>query len=110
GTTSRVVETNHPAYQPGDWGLGYSGWQDYELSSGDELVNVGDHPHNPSWSLGVLGMPGFTAYMGLLDIGQPKGGETLVVAAAAGPVVATEGQIATLYGCGVVGRAAGACK
>lgn len=78
GTVSRVVESNHPDYQPGDWVLGYSGWQDYDISSGDDLVKLGDHPQNPSWSLGVLGMPGFTAYMGLLDIGQPKEGETLV--------------------------------
>ncbi|HFS4005558.1 TPA: NADPH-dependent curcumin/dihydrocurcumin reductase, partial [Escherichia coli] len=89
GTVSRVVESNHPDYQPGDWVLGYSGWQDYDISSGDDLVKLGDHPQNPSWSLGVLGMPGFTAYMGLLDIGQPKEGETLVVAAATGPVGAT---------------------
>ena len=79
GTVSRVVESNHPDYQPGDWVLGYSGWQDYDISSGDELVKLGDHPQNPSWSLGVLGMPGFTAYLGLLDIGQPKEGETLVL-------------------------------
>ncbi|MBU5568219.1 hypothetical protein KQJ25_39720, partial [Escherichia sp. S69_ASV_4] len=58
-----------------------------DISSGDDLVKLGDHPQNPSWSLGVLGMPGFTAYMGLLDIGQPKEGETLVVAAATGPAV-----------------------
>ena len=65
---------------------------------------------NPSWSLGVLGMPGFTAYMGLLDIGQPKEGETLVVAAATGPVGATVGQIGKLKGCRVVGVAGGAEK
>ena len=103
GTVSRVVESNHPDYQPGDWVLGYSGWQDYDISSGDDLVKLGDHPQNPSWSLGVLGMPGFTAYMGLLDIGQPKEGETLVVAAATGPVGATVGQIGKLKGCRVVG-------
>ncbi len=56
GTVSRVVESNHPDYQPGDWVLGYSGWQDYDISSGDDLVKLGDHPQNPSWSLGVLGM------------------------------------------------------
>lgn len=105
GTVSRVVESNHPDYQPGDWVLGYSGWQDYDISSGDDLVKLGDHPQNPSWSLGVLGMPGFTAYMGLLDIGQPKEGETLVVAAATGPVGATVGQIGKLKGCRVVGVA-----
>ncbi len=66
-------------------------------------MKLGDHPQNQSWSLGVLGMPGFTAYMGLLDIGQPKEGETLVVAAATGPVGATVGQIGKLKGCRVVG-------
>ena len=110
GTVSRVVESNHPDYQSGDWVLGYSGWQDYDISSGDDLVKLGDHPQNPSWSLGVLGMPGFTAYMGLLDIGQPKEGETLVVAAATGPVGATVGQIGKLKGCRVVGVAGGAEK
>ncbi|EPV9161212.1 NADPH-dependent curcumin/dihydrocurcumin reductase, partial [Shigella sonnei] len=110
GTVSRVVESNHPDYQPSDWVLGYSGWQDYDISSGDDLVKLGDHPQNPSWSLGVLGMPGFTAYMGLLDIGQPKEGETLVVAAATGPVGATVGQIGKLKGCRVVGVAGGAEK
>ncbi|AUX63894.1 NADPH-dependent curcumin/dihydrocurcumin reductase [Escherichia coli] len=110
GTVSRVVKSNHPDYQPGDWVLGYSGWQDYDISSGDDLVKLGDHPQNPSWSLGVLGMPGFTAYMGLLDIGQPKQGETLVVAAATGPVGATVGQIGKLKGCRVVGVAGGAEK
>lgn len=105
GTVSRVVESNHPDYQPGDWVLSYNGWQDYAISSGDELVKLGDHPQNPSWSLGILGMPGFTAYMGLLDIGQPKEGETLVVAAATGPVGATVGQIGKLKGCWSVGVA-----
>jgi NADPH-dependent curcumin reductase CurA len=67
-------------------------------------------PEHPSWALGILGMPGFTAYMGLLDIGQPKAGETLVVAAATGPVGATVGQIGKLKGCRVVGVAGGAEK
>ena len=99
GTVSRVVTSNHADFQPGDWVLGYGGWQDYELSDGSGLVKLGDSPEHPSWALGILGMPGFTAYMGLLDIGQPKAGETLVVAAATGPVGATVGQIAKLKGC-----------
>ncbi|STR39406.1 oxidoreductase YncB [Klebsiella michiganensis] len=65
-------------------------------------------PEHPSWALGILGMPGFTAYMGLLDIGQPKAGETLVVAAATGPVGATVGQIAKLKGCRTVASRAAA--
>ncbi len=105
-----MVSSNHADYQPGDWVLGYSGWQDYELSDGSGLVKLGDNPQHPSRSLGVLGMPGFTAYMGLLDIGQPKAGETLVVAAATGPVGATVGQIGKIKGCRTVGIAGGAEK
>ena len=90
--------------------LGYSGWQEYELSDGSGTVKLGENPSHPSRSLGVLGMPGFTAYMGLLDIGQPKAGETLVVAAATGPVGATVGQIGKIKGCRVVGVAGGAEK
>ena len=109
-TVSRVEASNHPDYQPGEWVLGYSGWQEYELSDGNGLVKLGENPEHPSWSLGILGMPGFTAYMGLLDIGQPKAGETLVVAAATGPVGSTVGQIGKLKGCRVVGVAGGAEK
>lgn len=107
GTVSRVEESRHPNFKTGEWVLGYSGWQSYDVSNGDGLVKLGDAPEHPSWSLGILGMPGFTAYMGLLDIGQPKAGETLVVAAATGPVGATVGQIGKLKGCHVVGIAGG---
>lgn len=107
GTVSRVETSRHPDYKEGEWVLGYSGWQDYELSDGKGLVKLGENPSRPSWSLGVLGMPGFTAYMGLLDIGQPQAGETLVVAAATGPVGATVGQIGKIKGCQVIGVAGG---
>ncbi|MBE3513810.1 NADP-dependent oxidoreductase [Enterobacter cloacae complex sp. I2] len=107
GTVSRVETSRHPDYKEGEWVLGYSGWQDYELSDGKGLVKLGENPSRPSWSLGVLGMPGFTAYMGLLDIGQPQAGETLVVAAATGPVGATVGQIGKIKGCRVIGVAGG---
>ena len=110
GTVSRVVKSQHPDFAEGDWVLGYSGWQDYDISGGEGLVNLGKNPPHPSWSLGILGMPGFTAYMGLLDIGQPKSGETLVVAAATGPVGATVGQIGKIKGCRVVGVAGGSEK
>jgi len=110
GTVSRVVKSQHPDFAEGDWVLGYSGWQDYDISGGEGLVKLGDNPPHPSWSLGILGMPGFTAYMGLLDIGQPKAGETLVVAAATGPVGATVGQIGKIKGCRVVGVAGGSEK
>ncbi|MCU6671654.1 NADP-dependent oxidoreductase [Enterobacteriaceae bacterium H4N4] len=110
GTVSRVEQSNHPDFAPGEWVLGYSGWQDYDVSDGSGLVKLGSDPEHPSWALGIMGMPGFTAYMGLLDIGQPKAGETLVVAAATGPVGATVGQIGKLKGCRVVGVAGGAEK
>ena len=74
--------------------VGFGGWQDYALSDGKGVINMGRDPENPSWALGVLGMPGLTAWAGLTQIGQPKAGETLVVAAASGPVGATVGQIA----------------
>ncbi|TWI49275.1 hypothetical protein IQ22_04077 [Pseudomonas duriflava] len=109
GTVCRVEESRHPEYQKGDWVLASSGWQDYAVSDGTGLNKLGN-PEYPSYSLGVLGMPGFTAYMGLLDIGQPKPGETVVVAAATGPVGSTVGQIAKLKGCRVVGVAGGAEK
>ncbi len=104
-TVSRVAESKHTDYQVGDWVLSYSGWQDYQLSDGEGLTPLGANPAQPSYALGIMGMPGFTAYMGLLDIGRPKAGETLVVAAATGPVGATVGQIAKIKGCRVVGVA-----
>lgn len=107
GTVSRVVASNHPDYRVGEWVLSASGWQNYALSDGEGLIRLGDSPAHPSRALGVAGMPGFTAYMGLLDIGQPKTGETLVVAAATGPVGATVGQIGKIKGCRVVGVAGG---
>lgn len=110
GTVSRVEQSQHPDYPVGEWVLSYSGWQDYALSDGTGLVKLGSNPQHPSWALGILGMPGFTAYMGLLDIGQPKSGETLVVAAATGPVGATVGQIGKIKCCHVVGIAGGAEK
>jgi NADPH-dependent curcumin reductase CurA len=110
GTVSRVEASDHADFKAGEWVLNYGGWQDFELSDGNGLVKLGEHPQHPSWALGILGMPGFTAYMGLLDIGQPKAGETLVVAAATGPVGGTVGQIAKLKGCRTVGIAGGSEK
>ena len=110
GTVSRVVDSRHSDYKVGDWVLSFNGWQDYAVSNGNGLTSLGAEPAHPSWALGILGMPGFTAYMGLLDIGKPQSGETLVVAAATGPVGATVGQIGKLKGCRVVGVAGGAEK
>lgn len=110
GTVSQVVESNLAGFAPGDWVLAYGGWQDYALSDGKGVVPLGAPPSNPSWALGVLGMPGFTAWAGLREIGQPQPGETIAVAAATGPVGATVGQIGKLMGCRVVGIAGGAEK
>jgi NADPH-dependent curcumin reductase CurA len=110
GTVSRVDASRHPDYQTGDLVVGYSGWQDYALSDGTGLTRLDGQMKQPSLALGVLGMPGFTAYMGLLDIGQPKAGETVVVAAASGAVGSVVGQIAKLKDCRAVGIAGGAEK
>lgn len=110
GTVSRVEISLHPGYKQGDMVLCYCGWQEYALSDGHGLTKLDPLMPHPSLALGVLGMPGFTAYMGLLDIGQPKPGETVVVAAASGAVGAVVGQIAKIKGCRVVGIAGGADK
>ena len=109
-TVCQIAASRNPDFEIGEWVLGYSGWQLYAVSDGSDLTKLGKNPENPSFALGILGMPGFTAYMGLLDIGKPKAGDTLVVAAAAGPVGATVGQIGRLKGCRVVGVAGTAQK
>ena len=109
-TVSRVETSNLPGFAVGDWVLSQNGWQEFAISDGRGILNLGASPANPSYSLGVLGMPGFTAYMGLLDIGQPKPGETVVVAAATGAVGSVVGQIAKLKECRVIGIAGGAEK
>jgi len=110
GTVCRVMESQRPDYEEGEWVLANSGWQDYHVSNGADLMRLGKHLEHPSLALGVLGMPGFTAYMGLLDIGQPKAGETVVMAAATGAVGSVVGQVAQLMGCRVVGIAGGPNK
>jgi NADPH-dependent curcumin reductase len=109
GTVNRVVASNHPRFRAGDLVLGGAGWQDYAVSDGPGLVQLGEMKQ-PSMALGALGMPSFTAYVGLLDIGQPKEGETVVVAAATGAVGSVVGQIAKLKGARAVGIAGGADK
>jgi NADPH-dependent curcumin reductase CurA len=109
GTVSRVLASKHPQFRVGDLVLGRAGWQAYSLSDGQGLSPLGDLAQ-PSLALGGLGMPAFTAYVGLLDIGQPQPGETVVVAAATGAVGAVVGQIAKLKGARVVGVAGGADK
>jgi len=111
GTVSEVVESLHPAWSPGDLVLAHAGWQTYAMVDGETLRRKLDPAGLPvQTALGVHGMPGFTAYVGLHEIGRPQHGETLVVAAASGPVGATVGQIAKLKGARVVGIAGGAEK
>ena len=110
GTVGEVVKSRHPGYAAGDIVLGYGGWQDYALSSGTGLRKLDPAAAPVSTALGVLGMPGMTAYVGLLEIGQPKPGETVVVAAASGAVGSVVGQIAKIKGCRAVGIAGGAEK
>jgi NADPH-dependent curcumin reductase len=116
GTVSEVVDSRHPGFQAGDFVLGYGGWQTYHVARGAATPGpFGPLKLDPaaapiSTALGVLGMPGMTAYVGLLDLGQPKAGETVVVSAAAGAVGSAVGQMAKLKGCRAVGVAGAQSK
>lgn len=111
GTVSEVIESRHPDVQVGDVVLAHGGWQTHAVADGRTLKRKLDANVAPlTTALGVYGMPGFTAYAGLHEIGQPKPGETVVVAAATGPVGATVGQIAKLQGARTVGIAGGEQK
>ena len=110
GTVSEVVASNNPNFTKGDVVLSFSGWQEHQLTAGKELQKLDPKAAPVSTALGVLGMPGMTAYTGLLTIGQPKAGETVVVAAASGAVGAIVGQIAKIKGARAVGIAGGADK
>jgi NADPH-dependent curcumin reductase CurA len=107
GTVGEIVASRNAKYAVGDIVLGYGGWQDYAVSNGAGLRKLDPSAAPVSIALGVLGMPGMTAYVGLLEIGQPKGGETVVVAAASGAVGSVVGQIAKIKGCRAVGIAGG---
>ncbi len=110
GTVGQIVESKHPAFKTGDFVQGYDGWQTHGVSKGAGVRTLDPKQAPISTALGVLGMPGMTAYVGLLDIGQPKAGETVVVSAASGAVGAVVGQIAKIKGCRVVGIAGGQDK
>ena len=105
GTVSQVIESKNPAFAAGDFVVGNDGWQDFGLSSGRELRKLDPALAPISTAIGTLGMPGMTAYVGLLDIGQPKPGETVAVSAASGAVGSVVGQIAKIKGCRAVGIA-----
>ncbi|MBG1270662.1 NADP-dependent oxidoreductase [Nostoc sp. WHI] len=103
GTVSQVIKSNHPQFQVEDFVLNNNGWQTYAVSKAETLRKLDPTQASLSYSLGVLGMPGLTAYAALLDIGQPKEGETVVISAASGAVGAVAGQIAKIKGTRVVG-------
>lgn len=110
GTVAEVLESNDPNFSPGDFVLSHLGWQAYGVQPGKYLRKL-DPTHAPiSTAVGVLGMPGFTAYAGLLEIGKPKNGETVAVAAATGPVGSAVGQIARIKGARTIGIAGGPDK
>ena len=105
GVVGEVVESNHHAWEEGDVVNGNLRWADYAVAKGHELVGVDPDLAPVSTALGVLGMPGRTAYFGLLDVGEPMPGDTVVVSGAAGAVGSVVGQIARRAGCRVVGVA-----
>ena len=105
GVVGEVVESRSPSFQPGDIVTGMLGWRLYNVAKAEELRKVDARMGPVTTALGVLGMPGLTAYFGLLDIGEPKEGETVVVSGAAGAVGMTVCQIAKIKGCRVVGIA-----
>ena len=105
GTVGKVIESRDPNLKAGDIVFGYGGWQDYWVHNGKTLKNVDPDIAPISTATGVLGMPGVTAYTGLLNIGKPKKGETVVVASACGPVGSVVGQIAKFKGARSVGIA-----
>ena len=107
GTVAEVVVSKHKDFKPGDIVLSYDGWRDYALSKGAGLRKLDPEQAPVQTALGVLGMPGMTAYTGLLTIGQPKPKGTVVVAAAAGPVGSLVGQIAKIKGARAIGIAGG---
>jgi NADPH-dependent curcumin reductase CurA len=110
GTVGEVVESRHPRFAKGELVNGAFGWQEYALSDGTGVRRVDGAKAPPSYALGVLGMPGVTAWMGLLDLAQPGAGETVVVSAAAGAVGSVVGQLAKLKGCRAIGIAGGKAK
>jgi NADPH-dependent curcumin reductase CurA len=110
GCVGQVVQSQAGTFQVGDYVLGRKGWREYYVSDGADLTKIDPTLAPPQAYLGVLGMPGMTAYVGLLDIGRPQAGNTVFVSAAAGAVGSVVCQIAKLKGCRVVGSAGSAAK
>ena len=109
-TVGEVVESQDRRFEPGDKVLTQLGWQLFGVAKADELTPIDTKRAPASYYLGILGMPGTTAWFGLLEIGQPKAGETVVVSAASGAVGSVVGQLAKIRGCRAVGIAGGRAK
>src|SRR4051795_2540226 len=105
GSVAEVIESRSPKWNRGDIVLSYSGWQQYAVADAEGLRKLDPSVAPVSTALGILGMPGLTAYTGLLNIGQPKPGETVVISAGSGAVGSVVGQIAKIKGTRVVGIA-----
>jgi NADPH-dependent curcumin reductase CurA len=110
GTVCEVIASHHPDFIKGDIVLARAGWQTHAVSDGKGLTKIDPKLAPISTAVGVLGMPGMTAYVGLLEIGKPQAGETVVVAAASGAVGSAVGQIAKIKGARVIGIAGGKDK
>ncbi|HML09109.1 MAG TPA: NADP-dependent oxidoreductase [Xanthobacteraceae bacterium] len=110
GGIGRVMASNHPGFAAGDHVSGALGVQEYAAVNGTQLTKVDRNIAPLPVFLNALGMPGMTAYFGLLDVGRPQPGDTVVVSGAAGAVGATVGQIAKIKGCRAVGIAGGSAK
>ena len=109
-TVGEVVESRHPGFHTGDKVLTSLGWQLYGTADAGTLTRIDPSLAPPSYYLGLLGMPGMTAWFGLFDIAQPKAGDTVVVSAASGAVGSVVGQLAKSRGCRAVGIAGGEAK
>ncbi len=105
GGVAEIVESNHPSFSKGDFVSGFLEWKEYQKSTGEGLLKITPSKTPLSAYLGILGMTGFTAYLGLTEIGAPKKGETIVVSGAAGAVGSVVGQVGKILGCRVVGIA-----
>lgn len=110
GTVGRVLASRRQGFAEGDLVTGYTGWQSLAVTDDPTLAHLPRDMAHPSLALSLLGMPGFTAHYGLLNIGKPRPGQTVVVGAATGAVGSVVGQIAKLKGCRAVGIAGGADK
>ena len=110
GAVGRVAVSRNPGHAEGDWVVHQLGWREWALSDGSGLRRIDPAAAPVSTALGVLGMPGFTAWYGLFELGAPKPGETVFVSGAAGAVGSAVGQMARIAGCHVVGSAGSAEK